>query len=123
MNDDAIQALVARLARPSRQGGHTVERAAILAAGPDSAAVEAWILAHSGRPEETEHSAPSGLFGARLQSQAHRDPAPRRFLLPQGALVIDRATRQSAVNKELTNVSEVPDHHVHGDGQTKVERG
>ena len=54
MDNDKIHDLVVRLARPGQQGGHVIERAAIMAAGADSAAVEEWILAHAGRPEQTQ---------------------------------------------------------------------
>jgi hypothetical protein len=86
LDDDAIVALVTRLARPHRSGGKVIERAAILAAGTDSAAVEAWILAHAGEPEETVAPAASrGLHGPRLSGSAQaRSTAPRRFVLPAG---------------------------------------
>jgi hypothetical protein len=46
VDDDAIRALVTRLARPHPSGGDVIERAAILAEGADLAAVMAWITAH-----------------------------------------------------------------------------
>ena len=42
-HDDAIRAVVSRLARPHASGGMVVERAALLAEGADFAAVMAWI--------------------------------------------------------------------------------
>ncbi len=87
MDDDAILALVTRLARPHRSGGQVIERAAILAVGADSPAVIAWILAHAGKPEVTGSSAPRrGLHGARLADAAGEPGAPRRFVLPAGVL-------------------------------------
>jgi hypothetical protein len=87
MNDDAILALVTRLARPHRSGGQVIERSAILAAGADSTAVMAWILAHSGKPEETVSTAPRrGLHGVRLTDAAGGQRAPQRFVLPGGVL-------------------------------------
>jgi hypothetical protein len=86
IDDDAIRALVSRLARPCGGGGCVIERAAIVAAGPDSAAIEAWILAHAGRPELTETADPGGLHGHRLAHAPGRDRAPRRFVLPLGVL-------------------------------------
>jgi hypothetical protein len=73
-DDDAIRALVSRLA-------------AILAAGSESTAIEAWILAHAGRPEPMESTtAPGGLHGDRQTSAAASTRTPRRFLLPAGVL-------------------------------------
>ena len=52
LDNDAIRATVTRLARPRADGGHVIERAAIVAAGGDAATIESWILAHAGQPEE-----------------------------------------------------------------------
>ena len=49
--DDAIRAVVARLARPHRSGGSVIERAAILAEGHNSTAILDWIIGHAGEPE------------------------------------------------------------------------
>jgi hypothetical protein len=88
MEDDAILALVTRLARPHASGGDVIERAAILAEGADFPAVIAWIISHAGEPETAVVSAStSGLHGARLSGT--RDMAsrpPRRFVLPAGTL-------------------------------------
>ena len=87
MNDDAILALVTRLARPHRSGGQVIERAAILAAGADSPAIIAWILDHAGKPEQTVSTAPRrGLHGARLAGGAGEQRAPRRFVFPADVL-------------------------------------
>jgi hypothetical protein len=87
MNDDAILALLTRLARPHRSGGQVVERAAIVAEGADASAVEAWILAHAGTPEATVSTAARrGLHGARLNGVADSSRAPQRFVLPAGVL-------------------------------------
>ena len=55
--EDAIRAVVARLARPHRSGGDVIERAAILAEGGDSTAIFDWISAHAGsrRPRRPRH--------------------------------------------------------------------
>jgi hypothetical protein len=82
-DDVAIRAIVTRLARPSADGGHVVERAAIMATGSDSSAIEAWILNHTGRAEQISASAVSGLHTRRLQAPT---VSPRRYLLPPGAL-------------------------------------
>jgi hypothetical protein len=49
--DDAMRAVVTRLARRHPSGGRVIERAAILAEGAECAEVEAWIIAHRGEPE------------------------------------------------------------------------
>ena len=87
MDDDAILALVTRLARPHRSGGQVIERSAILASGPDSPAVIDWILDHAGKPEEAVSAAPRrGLHGARLTDAAGDQRAPNRFVLPAGVV-------------------------------------
>jgi len=87
MDDDAILALVTRLARPNRAGGQVIERAAIMAAGADSRAVVAWILAHDGEPEQAPSTAPRrGLHGPRLAGADQESRAPQRFVLPTGVL-------------------------------------
>jgi hypothetical protein len=87
MDDDAILALVTRLARPHRSGGKVIERAAILAEGADFPAVMAWITDHAGEPETTVSTAPKrGLHGSRLNSSFVGSGAPLRFVLPAGTL-------------------------------------
>ncbi len=86
--DDTIRALVIRLSRPHRSGGEVIERAAIMAAGADSAAVIAWITDHAGVPEIAAAKAPRrGLHGSRLSDGSEaQSKAPLRFVLPAGAL-------------------------------------
>ncbi len=89
VDDDEIRELVTRLARPHPSGGEVIERAGILAAGADTAAVMAWITDHDGVPEAAAASAPSsGLHGARLGGRGAQPAtsAPLRFVLPAGAL-------------------------------------
>jgi hypothetical protein len=88
VDDDAIRALVTRLARPHPSGGEVIERAAILAEGADSAAVIAWITAHAGIPEAMVATPPrQGLHGSRLgDSGGAESRTPLRFVLPAGAL-------------------------------------
>jgi hypothetical protein len=84
VDDDAIRALVTRLARPHSSGGEVIERAAILAEGADFAAVMTWITAHAGIPEAQVASAPRhGLHG---YSGGAAPRPPLRFVLPAGAL-------------------------------------
>src|SRR4051812_47388815 len=52
--DEALRAVVARLARPHRSGGSVIERAAILAEGECSSAIVDWILRHDGEAEVVE---------------------------------------------------------------------
>jgi hypothetical protein len=83
--DAHIRAVVTRLARPGPSGGSVIERAAILAAGSDSAAIISWILAHSGRPETTPPPAPArGLHGSGSGGRAEQHPP--RYVLPAGVL-------------------------------------
>ena len=92
MEDDDIRALVTRLARPHPSGGEVVERAALLAEGEGFAEVLKWIETHGGKPEDTAPAAPRGtrhgLHGQRLTDTSRPgSDAPRRFVLPPGALV------------------------------------
>jgi hypothetical protein len=88
VDDDAIRAVVTRLARPHPSGGEAIERAVIIAEGADSAAIFAWITAHAGTPETTVIAAPRrGLHGSRLNDGDGAGPrAPLRYVLPAGAL-------------------------------------
>jgi hypothetical protein len=85
--DDAIRAIVTRLARRHPSGGVVIERAAILAEGADCAAVVAWIEAHDGEPEAAAApAAKRGLHSARLSGSIGADTrAPARYVLPAGA--------------------------------------
>jgi hypothetical protein len=87
-DDDAIVALVTRLARPHRSGGQVIERAAILAEGADFSAVMEWITAHDGAPETAVAAIPrgGGLHGARLGGSGGAAAPPLRFVLPAGVL-------------------------------------
>ena len=88
MDDDAILALVTRLARPHVSGGEVIEHAAILAEGGDFQAVIAWIASHDGQPEaRVPTGSTRGLHGSRLNGPAgdHSRP-PLRFVLPAGTL-------------------------------------
>jgi hypothetical protein len=86
VEDDAIRALLSRLARPDASGGKTIERAAILAAGVDFTQVMAWIDAHDGKPETiVRTSVGHGLHGSRIESGGEQR-APLRYLLPPSAL-------------------------------------
>lgn len=86
LDDVDVRAVLRRLARPRAGGGYVIERAAIVAAGSDSALIEGWILDHAGRPEQAAASTGGGLHSARLDGAGASDRLPRRFLLPPGAL-------------------------------------
>ena len=87
-DDDAILALVTRLARPHRSGGQVIERAAILAEGADFSAVMEWIIAHDGEPETAVAGLArgGGLHGGRLGGSRGTPVTPLRFVLPAGVL-------------------------------------
>ena len=85
-DQDPILATVTRLARARPDGGHVIERAAILAAGRDAAAIEAWIIERGGLPEEDASPAAVGLHSARVDARRTAGRTPLRFLLPPGAL-------------------------------------
>lgn len=65
-----------------------IERAAIVAAGPDAEAILEWVSAHHGEPEDLAvRNADRGLHGARLNSSGGSDDRPPlRYVLPPGAL-------------------------------------
>jgi FAD/FMN-containing dehydrogenase len=91
VDDEAIRALVTRLARPHASGGDVVERVAILAEGDGFAQVMKWIEEHGGKPEEAVATSPRGarhgLHGQRLADTIRPgSEKPRRFVLPPGAL-------------------------------------
>jgi hypothetical protein len=89
VDDDTIRALLTRLARPEASGGDVIERAAILAAGSDFAAIMAWVIAHGGKPETVAAALPSGgMYGSRVtDGRGEQSSTPLRFVLPPGALV------------------------------------
>jgi hypothetical protein len=86
IDGDEIRNLVTRLARPHRSGGDVVERAAILAAGPDAEAIVAWIIAHGGAPEAQAAAPPTGGLHGGRQEASRRVAPPSRYLLPAGTL-------------------------------------
>ena len=89
MDEGAIVDLVTRLGRPHPSGGKVIERAAIVAAGPDSPAVIAWIVSHEGTPEMTTSTAKrGGLHGPRFAAAAEERSVPSRYVLPAGVLPV-----------------------------------
>jgi hypothetical protein len=88
MDDDAIRALLSRLARRDSSGSVVVERAAILAEGADFTAIMTWVMAHGGKPELAAPATNAGgLHGSRLSDGGETGPrVPLRFVLPAGEL-------------------------------------
>ena len=82
--DEAIRTLVTRLARPHASGGTVIERATLLAEGPDFTAIVAWITDHDGEPEVAAAAPGGGLHGDR--GRPAPTAAPLRYILPAGAL-------------------------------------
>jgi hypothetical protein len=87
IDDQKIRDVVTRLSRRHESGGTVIERAAIVAEGADSQTIVAWIVAHDGQPESLAASSPArgGLHGGRLTGGGVGG-APRRYVLPPGAL-------------------------------------
>jgi hypothetical protein len=84
-SEGEVRAAVLRLSRPCGDDGAVIERAAILAEGTPSAAIEAWVIDHGGLPEAAPPDAPApGLFGVR--SVTGGTSAPRRYVMPAAAL-------------------------------------
>ena len=81
--DEAMRTQVKRVARPHRSGGWVIERASLLAGGPEFGAAVTWIEAHGGVAElPAAPRVQRGLHSAR----GAEDVAPLRFVLPAEAL-------------------------------------
>jgi hypothetical protein len=88
MDETAIRAIVVRLARPIGSGAHTIDRAALLAEGPDCAEIEAWIVREGGEPHVAA-APPRGRGLHADRGHARSSPAgavPARYVLPTSAL-------------------------------------
>ncbi|HEV7176585.1 MAG TPA: hypothetical protein VGN29_13885 [Solirubrobacteraceae bacterium] len=86
-DDKMIRDVVTRLARRHESGGTVIERAAIVAEGAESQSIVAWIVAHDGRPEFPAPTSPQGgLYGGHGGARTTAGDAPRRYVLPPGAL-------------------------------------
>jgi len=87
IEEETIRSIVTRLARPSGSGTHIVERAALLAEGPDCAQIEGWILRVGGEPCGAANvSRGRGLHAERADARSPTGVAPSRYLLPTSAL-------------------------------------
>jgi hypothetical protein len=83
----AICAAVRRLSRPDGQGGAVIERAAILAEGKISVAIEAWVVDNGGQPEVVTLDRPDeGLHPFRRDTPPLGGRTPGRYVLPVAAL-------------------------------------
>lgn len=92
MDDTNIRDVVTRLSRRHESGGTVIERAAIVAEGAESQSIVAWIVAHDGQPEFVAPAlARGGLHGGRLTTNGGAGGAPRRYVLPPGALMNEAA--------------------------------
>ncbi len=86
-SEAAIRAAVRRLSRPDGHGNAVIERAAIVAEGTPSAAIEAWVIDNGGRPDVVELSRPTeGLHRFRRDTPSLGGQTPRRYVLPAAAL-------------------------------------
>jgi hypothetical protein len=86
-SEEAIRAAVRRLSRPDGQGGAVIERAAIVAEGTPSAAIEAWVIDNGGQPVALKLARPpAGLHSLVRGAPASGVQAPRRYVLPAAAL-------------------------------------
>lgn len=93
IDDAAIREIVARLARPTASGDHTIERAAILAEGPNCGDIEAWIARMGGQPQAPApgsrgHRGGRGLHADRADARSAlgSTAAPTRYVLPAALL-------------------------------------
>ncbi len=88
MDEEAIRALLKRLARPHPSGGVVIERAAILAEGDHFTEIMTWVMANGGKAEQAVAPASSGgLHGSRITDGGSMEArAPLRFVLPPGTL-------------------------------------
>jgi hypothetical protein len=90
LDDDGIRRLVERLSRRDSSGGASIERAAIMAEGAQSAAILKWIVDHDWEPEEAAPASTTrgslGLHGMRQRDlERSHSQAPRRYVLRPGA--------------------------------------
>jgi hypothetical protein len=85
-DEDELRLVVERLSRSDRAGGRVIERAALMAEGPRSAALIAWLGDHGWEPEAPAAAAPrgGGLHGQREHRSASSG-APARYVLAPGA--------------------------------------
>jgi hypothetical protein len=80
--------VVSRLSRRHPSGGWVIERAAVMAEGSDSMAMERWVTDHGGQPEQRPLSNTSGGVHERVAEGSGGGDGlpPQRYVLPPGAL-------------------------------------
>jgi hypothetical protein len=85
--DAETLALVQRLARPRPEGGHVIERSALMASGSGFTAAKRWIEDHGGVAEaQAPGGSRKGIHGQRIGLAESATPqVPVRFVLPAGA--------------------------------------
>ncbi|WP_028066036.1 hypothetical protein [Solirubrobacter soli] len=89
-SEAGIVAAVTRLSRPHGDGDAIIERAAILAEGTPSAAIEAWVIDHGGRPEtRTTTSRGRGQYRVGHDAPSGHGRVPQRYVFPAAALSED----------------------------------
>jgi hypothetical protein len=87
---DALLAAVVRLSRPHPSGGRVIERAAVLAAGPDAARILRWVTRYGEAEARGVPTGHEGIHGRRgLAAPADRQPL--RYVLPVAALSASQA--------------------------------
>ncbi len=87
LSEAAIRTVVRRLSRPDGHGGAVIERAAIVAEGTSSAAIEAWVIGNGGHPDASTANRPIvGLHPFLRDMPLLGGQVPRRYVLPAAAL-------------------------------------
>ena len=76
-----------RLSRPHPSGGRVIERAAVLAAGSNAAAMLTWISDHAQAEDLAPPADAHGIHGARATTVAHADVRkPLRYVVSAAEL-------------------------------------
>jgi hypothetical protein len=87
LDDEVIRTAVLRLSRPHPSGGRVIERAAVLAAGPNAAAILTWVVDHGDPEALTPITSGQGLHGAHMSSSTGADlRKPLRYVVSATAL-------------------------------------
>src|SRR4051812_10963956 len=84
-DEETVRSAVRRLSRPHPSGGRVIERAAVLAAGPDAQAMMRWIVDNA----EAEALAPLATGGGLHGGRGAVGPSPRqplRYVVSAAAL-------------------------------------
>jgi hypothetical protein len=84
-DEETVRTAVLRLSRPHPSGGRVIERAAVLAAGPDAPAILRWISEHAQAEELGPSVGDQGIHGARA-SAGPDQRKPLRYVVSATAL-------------------------------------